>query len=617
MRNPTARPRPSFRPEVETLESRTAPAILTPVQMRNAYGFDDVQFTVNGKTIVGDGSGQTIAIVNAYHNANIFSDLDGFNLSFSINGTQTLYEQYGPASSFLKQVNPHGKNVKDPTGGLWLLETALDVQWAHVMAPGADILLVQAKSNSYVDLFNAVNYARKQPGVVAVSLSWGSPEFVGETYYDKQFTSVAGHKGGSNGLGGPKLAGGVTFVAASGDNGAPGLWPAMSPNVVAVGGTTLTTDVYGNYKGEVGWSGSGGGVSAYEIKPAYQATVTFSTNRTNPDVAFNGDPASGVYVYSTSPLNGTIGGWWQVGGTSAGTPQWAALIAVANQGRALQGLGSLDGPTQTLPALYSMPASAFRDVTKGNNGFAAGPGYDLVTGRGSPLAVQVVNHLLQAAKQPAPTLVKTTVKPKAAAMPIILPQLDVTTVPAGAALAHVGLYASTVGSAAVPRAAGGVVLVVAPVSARALVELEADAQTSAGPSPSSFVVHPRAWQRPEAMAQPRQGAGRNVAPLVSVSAAVALEPAVDAAEEDEAVLPSESDQAAEPEEAHLQQPWLERDACFAADPWLSPVASARLMTVPADEEGLHGLALAMLLVGGLAVVRSEPVPQEKRTWPIR
>src|SRR5205807_737888 len=105
-------------------------------------------------------------------------------------------------------------------------------------------------------------------------------------------------------------------------------------------------------------------------------------NRASPDVAYDANPNTGFAVYDTYGQ----GGWLQVGGTSASAPQWAALIAIADQGRALAGLGSLDGFTQTLPKLYQLPAADFHDITSGSNGFAAGPGYDLVTGRGSPVA---------------------------------------------------------------------------------------------------------------------------------------------------------------------------------------------------------------------------------------
>src|SRR5262245_38123825 len=131
MRQPSGRPQASRRAsasrgkvhyvrlEVEELENRTVPSVLTPAQVRHAYGFDQIRFSVNGQSIVGDGSGQTIAIVNAYNNTRIFSDLDTFDRIFSIRSGQTLYQQYGPAGRFLTQVNPQGTPRTDNSGGLW------------------------------------------------------------------------------------------------------------------------------------------------------------------------------------------------------------------------------------------------------------------------------------------------------------------------------------------------------------------------------------------------------------------------------------------------------------------------------------------------------------------
>src|SRR6185295_2318270 len=125
--------------------------------------------------------------------------------------------------------------------------------------------LVEATSSGFADLVQAaVNYARNQPGVVAVSMSFGSDEFSGENSYDSYFTTPSGHTG-------------VTFLSATGDDGQPGGYPAYSPNVVAVGGTTLTIDPLGNYLSEAGWSGSGGGISLYQSKPSYQSAVTQSS----------------------------------------------------------------------------------------------------------------------------------------------------------------------------------------------------------------------------------------------------------------------------------------------------------------------------------------------------
>lgn len=334
----------------------------SPSQIQNAYGFNKISF--NNGAIKGDGSGQTIAIVDAYNDPNIKSDLNAFDAKFGLPAANlTVVNQNGGAN--LPQTNPG-----------WALETALDVEWAHAMAPGANLLLVEATNSSLSNLLTAVNYAGQNASVV--SMSWGTGEFSSETSYDSYFNKP-----------------GVTFVAASGDSGAGSTWPAVSPNVVAVGGTTLTMTNSGGYISETGWSGSGGGYSAYENEPAYQSGVQSSGVRTSPDIAYNANPYTGYAVYDTVSNSGQTG-WFQVGGTSAGAPQVAAMVAIANQGRALAGESYLSGASQTLPALYNMSSNNFHDITSGSNGYSAGLGYNLVTGRGSPLANSVVQALVSA-----------------------------------------------------------------------------------------------------------------------------------------------------------------------------------------------------------------------------
>jgi subtilase family serine protease len=361
---------------VEELESRNLLSIFTPAQIRHAYGFDQVMFG----SVKGNGTGQTIAIVDAFDDPNIANDLKTFDAQFGL-----------PVANFTK-ATPQGRPRTDAG---WSLEISLDVEWAHAIAPGAKILLVEAKTSSFTNLFNAVDYARKQPGVAVVSMSWGSSEAslgaAFETSNDGFFTTPSGHSG-------------VTFVASSGDDGGgpngPG-WPAISPNVLAVGGTSLLLDGQGNYASESGWAGSTGGVSKTELEPNYQKGVQSTGFRTSPDVSIVGDPNTGVYVYTSIPQNGFIG-YFQVGGTSAGAPMWAALVAIADQGRAQLGStaggtsAALDGFNDTLPALYSMSSSDFHDVTTGaNNVASAKVGYDQVTGLGSPKAALVISDLLK------------------------------------------------------------------------------------------------------------------------------------------------------------------------------------------------------------------------------
>jgi hypothetical protein len=424
------------RPTLEALELRLAPAnsslltgladsffsaappatAYTPAQIRQAYGFDQITFTDNGSPTLGNGTGQTIAIVEAYNDPSIRRDLDAFDSQFSINGgSQTLLQQYGSSSSFLTVVGQNGGSTLPARSNAgWALETALDVEWAHAIAPGANILLVEANSSNLGNLLAAVDTARNAPGVVAVSLSWGTSEFnlnpYAQAYYDQNlFVTPSNHTG-------------VTFVAASGDNGGINgpTWPSASPNVLSVGGTTLPADLAGNpdLGNETGWSGSGGGYSFNENAPNYQLdyfnatgnpaldpNVSFNS-RATPDVAYNADPNTGFPVYSSVTYSGQSG-WFQVGGTSAGAPQWSGLLAIADQGRQLAGNGtatnwSLDGANQTLPRLYSLAADStaysanFNDTTTGSNAYhSAGTGYDLVTGLGTPVANHLVGNLVQ------------------------------------------------------------------------------------------------------------------------------------------------------------------------------------------------------------------------------
>jgi subtilase family serine protease len=351
-------------PYVEELEKRIIQAVqplfqlgpafgisgLTPGQIRHAYGEDGIVFTDQTGTLVsGDGRGETIAIVDAYDDPTLRADLHTFDVTF------------GLPDPALVQVNQNGgEALPGPSFPLsWDVEEALDVEWAHVMAPGASIVLVEANSAREADIYAGVRTAAQWPNVTVVSMSFGEPEFSGELAYDAIFTAN------------------VTFVAASGDSGAPGDYPGYSPQVLAVGGTTLGVDPTGNYLGESGWPFSGGGVSQYE------------TGRSSPDVAFDADPATGVPVCDSWTF-GAGDPWVQVGGTSLGAPCWAGLIAVINQGRALYGEAPIGG---TRSNFYALPGTCLHDVTTGNNGFAAGSGYDLVTGLGTPIANRLAENL--------------------------------------------------------------------------------------------------------------------------------------------------------------------------------------------------------------------------------
>jgi subtilase family serine protease len=333
--------------------SSSGPIGFAPIQIRHAYGFDQLTAT---------GAGQTIAIVDAYGSPTIQKDLNTFCTQFHLPLT-TVQIAY-----------PTGKPSQ--ANGGWALETSLDVEWAHAIAPGATILLVVAKTATYGNLLTAVDYAAGHAR--QVSMSWGSSEFSSETSYDYHFNQP-----------------GVTFTASSGDNGAGVEWPAASPYVTSVGGTTIYLDSQNNLIGESGWSGSGGGISSYEVEPSYQSVWQSTALRTVPDVSYDADPSSGVAVYDSTSYSGYTG-WWEVGGTSAGAPQWAALVALTNAGHT-SSLGQANGTLYSLSKSTGY-ASCFDDVTSGNNGsYAAGTGYDLVTGIGSPLANALVPDLILSA----------------------------------------------------------------------------------------------------------------------------------------------------------------------------------------------------------------------------
>jgi hypothetical protein len=335
------------------------PAGYSPGQIRHAYGFD--KLTQNG-------TGQTIALVDAYDDPNITSDLNTFSTQFGLPTTTS------GAFTFTKA---YAQGSKPTANGGWAQEISLDVEWAHAIAPHANILLVEAASNSFSDLLGGVDYAVSH-GAHAVSMSWGAGDFSGESGYDSHFN-----------------VSGVTFLASSGDSGGQVIYPSASPYVVSVGGTHLPLDSSGNLTGaETAWSSGGGGPSAYEAEPGYQTGYHISlSGRGTPDVSYNADPNTGVAVYDSYAYFGQSG-WLVFGGTSAGAPQWAGLVALADQGRATPlSSNNLTISPEYNAATGTVYASNYRDITSGSNGYAATTGYDLATGLGSPLANNLVPYL--------------------------------------------------------------------------------------------------------------------------------------------------------------------------------------------------------------------------------
>jgi subtilase family serine protease len=369
----------------ETLEARhpihvrgnatPAPTGYAPSQIRHAYGFDRLSV---------DGSGLVIAIVDAFDDPNIAGDLQTFISHYGLKAMHGLSASdsctvgAGPHPCFQKAF---AEGKPRPDGG-WSLEISLDTEWAHVVAPGADILLVEAKNALVSSLLTAVD-AAVAGGAKVVSMSWGGSEFSTEPGSDSHFNRA-----------------GVTFVASSGDSGAGVIWPASSPYVIAAGGTTLPLDATGNLAGpETAWSGSGGGISAYEAEPGYQSSYPIPSTgakRGVPDVSYDADTNTGVSVYDSTHYQGQKG-WFTVGGTSASAPQWAAVIALAGQGRTPLSSNSTGSSPVYSAAASGVYSSNYRDVTTGSNGScaicAAKTGYDFVTGLGSPLANSLVPYL--------------------------------------------------------------------------------------------------------------------------------------------------------------------------------------------------------------------------------
>jgi subtilase family serine protease len=316
-----------------------SPTGLSPATMKSVYGF-----ATSGTA----GAGKTIAIVDAYDDPTAEADLGVFSSQYGLPACTT-------ANGCFAKVNQSGGTTSYPRKDAgWALEISLDVQWAHAIAPGAKVLLVEASSNSFANLLAAEDYA--QAHAQYVSNSWGASEFSGESSYDSRFAQS-----------------GVSFFVSSGDAGLPAEYPSASPSVISVGGTTLHFSG-STFTGETGWSSGGGGCSAYETATAAQSAfsgygqVGCAGKRATPDVSLDADPASGVSVYDGTRYQGQQG-WFTVGGTSASSPMWAGRAAVA-------------GAVVNAAYVYGNNIT-YRDITLGNNGAPCLVGFDLCSGRGS------------------------------------------------------------------------------------------------------------------------------------------------------------------------------------------------------------------------------------------
>jgi subtilase family serine protease len=367
---------------------------LTPATIYSGYDFPS-QY---------NGTGQTIVIVDAFGSPTITSDLKTFDQQTGLPDPPSFNIVYpGGVPTF----NPTKSNQVD-----FAEETNLDVEWAHAAAPGANIVLVVAANDSGNVLNSAQLYAVQNHLGSVMSLSFGVQEELMIANSQQLMQAEQIYLAAK--------AAGITVIASDGDLGAGGGYsvanaefPASDPYVLAVGGTNLSLTA-GAYQGETVWNdfdncispclqgadgATGGAPSIIFPAPSYQQGVTNNSMRTVSDVAYNASPNTGVAVYVgfAAQVKGLgPNGFYVVGGTSQGPPQWAGIIATANQARVANGMSTLGFVN---PLLYKVAANgslglgfSLHDVTSGDNhfpkasspGFSAGPGYDLPTGLGSP-----------------------------------------------------------------------------------------------------------------------------------------------------------------------------------------------------------------------------------------
>jgi subtilase family serine protease len=371
----------------------------------NCYGPSDIRAAYNIPANA-TGAGQTIVIVDAFGSPTIQSDLHVFD------------QYYGLQDPTLNIFYPGGKptfRATDSNQVGWASETSLDVEWAHAVAPAATIDLVVANTNYGNALNNAEQYAISNHLGNVMSMSFGSDE-----------AAIAG--GGNNlqlqqadSIYQQAKAAGITVLASSGDFGASdgysvanASFPASDPLVTAVGGTDLFTGNNGSYKSETVWNDSdpslcpygcaygpfgatGGAASTVFSAPAYQQALSGNSARTTSDVAYNASVYTAVLVYIGLFPNASDNGFYFFGGTSEGSPQWAAIVALVDAARG-SSIGFMNPALYAIGANSSEYAADFHDVTVGNNaffgpGFNAGKGYDLPTGLGSPNVANLISTL--------------------------------------------------------------------------------------------------------------------------------------------------------------------------------------------------------------------------------
>lgn len=368
----------------------------SPQEIRHAYGVD--QLLNRGD----QGKGQTIVIIDSFGSPTITSDLQTFDAGYGL-----------PDPPSFRVIAPLGTVPFDPSAipdqvG-WAFETTLDVEWAHAMAPKASIVLLTSPVDEtegvqgMPQFDELINYALDHHLGDVISESWGATE---NTLFTPAGEQVIRSFNDSYAR---AAAMGVTALASTGDNGVGNVetdgvtvypfptvnFPASSPLVGAIGGTSLTADTNGDYQSETAWSDGGGGISQQFREPFYQAFLPRSVQhelagfRGIPDVSWNADPSTPILVF-LSAFGPSSAGYYTIGGTSEGSPSWAGVVADLDQ-LAGRGIGLLN------PYAYALGATGrgFHDVTVGNNsdngvtGYNATPGWDLTTGWGSPNLAQV------------------------------------------------------------------------------------------------------------------------------------------------------------------------------------------------------------------------------------
>jgi subtilase family serine protease len=373
-------------------QKTTPPTCYGPDQIRSAY---NIQSVLDGGFT---GAGRTIVIIDAFQSPTLLTDIAAFD---------ALWKLPVPSFSF---VAPDGLTPFDESDGsqvTWSAEISIDVEWAHAIAPGAAIELVLAKSAADADMLSATKYAVDHNLGDVISQSFGEAENCADPTLMRQ----------EHALFGEAIDKGITLLASAGDQGAAqqtcdgasfslsASTPASDPNVTAVGGSRLTTTgANGTYESESAWKtglgATGGGFSTIYRRPGFQAPLQDNNKQRGvPDVAFNGDALNSgvIVVWGGKPF--------RFGGTSAGSPQWAAIVALADEMGGHR-LGSIN------KSLYHIGKSdaygtAFHDVTAGDNsctvlackgvaveGFPAAPGWDAATGLGTPDVANLIPLLI-------------------------------------------------------------------------------------------------------------------------------------------------------------------------------------------------------------------------------